>query len=204
MVLAKWESEYVWKGGTSENKSGEENKPLNIGKTRKSNYLDTVGLILRNLSSKKGSDENRSEMRSEKRKNNKIALIGCRTRNLAGRNGFGEVRTRMWLGKRARRINIDKNEKIALIRFRIKLFRRSSFRNVVEKKGQTDKYRKNKKIVLARRCARNLIRTERFSKFDPGMWSGKRASYINLSIALFSAKCTNYSNITMQNISDKM
>lgn len=197
MVLAKWESEYVWKGGTSENKSGEENKPLNIGKTGKSNYLNTVGLILRNLSSKKGSDENRSEMRSEKRKNNKIALIGRRTRNLA-------VRARMWLGKRARRINIDKNEKIALIRFRIKLFRRSSFRNVVEKKGQTDKYRKNKKIVLARRCARNLIRTERFSKFDPGMWSGKRASYINLSIALFPAKCTNYSNITMQNISDKM
>lgn len=75
----------------------------------------------------------------------------------------------MWLGKRATRINIDKNEKIALIRFRMKLFRRSSIRNVVEKKGQTDKYWKNKKIALARRCARNLIRTEGSSKFDPEM-----------------------------------
>lgn len=76
------------RGGASENRSGEGNRPLNIGKIGKSNYLDTVGLILRNLSSKKGSDENRSEMRSEKRKNNKIALIGRRTRNLTARNGF--------------------------------------------------------------------------------------------------------------------
>lgn len=86
MVLAKWETKCIWKRGTSENRSEERNRHVNIEKNRKIELSRhrTVGLILRNLSSKKGSDEDRSG----KRKNNKIALIGRRTRNLAARNGF--------------------------------------------------------------------------------------------------------------------